>query len=82
MTCDVVEHTERKQVISLDAVVRFTSSLFRGAVAAKPVLDVNALSDYIKRDMGFMDGRGPYGDDAEAQKDADRLFNSADLPRF
>ncbi|MBP1874194.1 hypothetical protein LPJGGPFB_03315 [Ensifer adhaerens] len=82
MTCDVIEHTERKQVLSLDAVVRFTSSLFRGTVAAKPVLDVNALSDHIKRDMGFMDGRGPYGHDAEAQKDAHRLFNSDELPRI
>ncbi len=82
MTCDVIEHTERKPLLSLDAVVRFTSSLFRGAVAAKPVLDVNALSDYIKRDMGFMDGRGPYEDDAEAQKDAHRLFNSDELTRI
>ncbi len=82
MACDVIEHTERKPFLSLDAVVRFTSSLFRGAVAAKPVLDVNALSDYIKRDMGFMDGRGPYGDDAEAQKNARRLFNSDELTRI
>ncbi|OCP17259.1 hypothetical protein BC361_07240 [Ensifer sp. LC54] len=62
--------------------MRFTSTLFRGAVAAKPILDVNALSDHIKRDMGFMDGRGPYGDDAEANSDARRLFNSDELPRI
>ncbi|MGH6806792.1 MAG: hypothetical protein ACREEJ_08100 [Ensifer adhaerens] len=80
MTCDVLEHTERKQVLSLDTVTRLASTLFRGAVAAKPILDVNALSDHIKRDMGFMDGRGPYGDDAEANSDAHRLFNSDELP--
>lgn len=82
MTCDVLEHTERKPLLSLDTVVRFTSTLFRGAVAAKPILDVNALSDHIKRDMGFMDGRGPYGDDAEANSDAHRLFNGDELPRI
>ncbi|WP_112812119.1 hypothetical protein [Ensifer sp.] len=82
MTCDVIEHTERKPLLSLDAVVRFTSSLFRGAVASRPVLDVNALPDHIKRDMGFMDGRGPYGNDAEAQQSARRLFNSDELPRI
>ncbi|WP_053248156.1 hypothetical protein [Ensifer adhaerens] len=82
MTCDVLEHTERKPLLSLDTVVRLASTLFRGAVAAKPVLDVKALSDHIKRDMGFMDGRGPYGDDAEANSDAHRLFDCDELPRI
>ena len=82
MTCDVIEHTERKPLLSLDAVVRLTSTLFGRAVVAKPVLDVNALSDHIKRDMGFMDGRGPYGDDVEAQAEAHRLVNIDELPRI
>ncbi|MGF6176631.1 hypothetical protein [Ensifer sp. 4252] len=82
MTCDVLEHTERKPVLSLDAVVRFTSTLFRGAVAAKPILDVNALSDHLKRDMGFMDWHGAHEDDDEAIANSRRLLNIDELPRI
>ncbi|MBD9648110.1 hypothetical protein IB267_07055 [Ensifer sp. ENS09] len=82
MTCDNYEHTERKPFLSFEPVTRLVAGLFGGLVAAKPTLDVNALPDHIKRDMGFMDGRGPYGDDEEAMAASRRLFSVDEMPRF
>ena len=62
MTCDTYERTERKAFLSFEPVARLTAALFGGLVAPKPMLDVNTLSDHIKRDMGFMDGRDPRQD--------------------
>ncbi|MGO4622683.1 hypothetical protein AB4Z34_08870 [Ensifer sp. 2YAB10] len=82
VTCDTFEHTERKPFLLFDPVIRLAAALFGGLVAAKPTLDVGALPDHIKRDMGFMDGRGAYGDDEEAMANSRRLFSVDELPRF
>ncbi|MGE6783893.1 hypothetical protein ACQKGL_15390 [Ensifer adhaerens] len=82
MTFETFEHTERKHFLSFEPVIRLTAVLFGGLAAAKPTLDVNALPDHIKRDMGFMDGRGAYEDDDQAMAASRRLFRVDELPRF
>lgn len=82
MTCDTFERTERKPFLSREPVVRLTAALFGGLVAPKPMLDVNALSDHMKRDMGFMDVHSPHGDDEEAMANARRLLSINELPRL
>ncbi|OCP09675.1 hypothetical protein BC374_00725 [Ensifer sp. LC13] len=82
MTCDTFEHTERKPFLSIEPIVRLTAALFGGLVAPKPMLDVGALSDHIKRDMGFMDGRGAHEDDEVAMADSHRVFKIDELPRI
>lgn len=82
LTCDTFETTERRSLFSLEPVVRFVSTMFGGLVAAKSTLDVNALSDHIKRDMGFMDGRGSHEDDEVAMAESRRLFSIDELPRI
>lgn len=82
MTCETFEHTERKPFLSLEPVGRLAAALLGGLVATKPMLDVNALSDHLKRDMGFMDWRGVHEDDEEAMADSRRLLNIDELPRI
>ncbi|WP_429816296.1 hypothetical protein [Ensifer sp. B1-9] len=82
MTCDTFERTERKPFLSFEPVVRLTAALLGGLVAPKPMLDVNALSDHMKRDMGFMDVHSPHSDDEEAMANARRLLSINELPRL
>ncbi|MEI2300144.1 hypothetical protein [Ensifer sp. MJa1] len=82
MTCDTYEHTERKPFLSLEPVSRLVAALFGGLVAPKPMLDVNALSDHMKRDMGFMDVHSPHAGDEEAMANARHLLSINELPRI
>ncbi|KSV78334.1 MULTISPECIES: hypothetical protein [Sinorhizobium/Ensifer group] len=82
MSCDTFERTERKPFLSIEPVIRLTAALFGGLVAPKPMLDVNALSDHMKRDMGFMDVHSPHSDDEEAMANARRLLSINELPRI
>ncbi|NUS70655.1 MAG: hypothetical protein HOQ41_20075 [Ensifer adhaerens] len=82
MSCDAYERTERKPFLWFEPVFRLTAALFGGLTAPKPMLDVNALSDHMKRDMGFMDVHGAHRDDEEAMAAARRLFSINELPRI
>ncbi|NRP70242.1 hypothetical protein ILFOPFJJ_01121 [Ensifer psoraleae] len=59
MTCDALEHPERKVFLSIDPISRLASVLFR----PNPELDIRILSDHMKRDMGFMDWGAPRRED-------------------
>ncbi len=82
MTFETFEHTERKHFLSLEPISRLMAVLFGGLVAPKPMLDVNALSDHMKRDMGFMDVHSRHADDEEAMAGARRLLSINELPRI
>ncbi|WP_180941521.1 hypothetical protein [Sinorhizobium mexicanum] len=63
MTCDALEITERKPFLSSDLILRFASGALGLVRSCYPRLDIEALPDHMKRDMGFMDGRSPLQDD-------------------
>ncbi|MBX4929387.1 hypothetical protein [Rhizobium binae] len=43
--------------------LQFAIRLFRIAGRGHPKLDVEATPEYMKRDLGFMDGRNPFRED-------------------
>ena len=43
--------------------LRLVTSIFRIPGGRRPSLDLEATPDYLKRDLGFMDGRGPRCED-------------------
>jgi len=43
--------------------LRLAMSIFRIPGGSRPSLDLEATPDYLKRDLGFMDGRGPRCED-------------------
>lgn len=45
------------------SLLRLVMSVFRIPGASRPSLDLEATPDYLKRDLGFMDGRGPRSED-------------------
>jgi hypothetical protein len=59
MTCDALESTETKSFSSRELISRLASGLRALVRPRYPRLDVGVVSDHMKRDMGFMDGRAP-----------------------
>lgn len=43
--------------------LRLVMNVFRIPGASRPRLDLEATPDYLKRDLGFMDGHGPRCED-------------------
>ncbi|MBL3684839.1 hypothetical protein CN934_23545 [Ensifer sp. MMN_5] len=63
MSCDTLEYTERKPLLSLNGAMRLAASALRRVRGRSARLDLESTSDYMKRDLGFMDGREPRPDD-------------------
>ncbi|WP_131821012.1 hypothetical protein [Ensifer sp. LCM 4579] len=63
MTCDALERTEGKALLTRELMSRLASGMRALMRQRYPRLDIGAMSDHMKRDMGFMDGRPPRLDD-------------------
>lgn len=63
MSCDVLEYTERKPLLSFAGVVRAVAFTVRRIRGIGLRLDLDSTSDYMKKDLGILDGRMPRQDD-------------------
>ncbi|WP_083265295.1 hypothetical protein [Sinorhizobium alkalisoli] len=63
MTCDALERPERKALLPRELMSGLASGVRTLMRPSYPRLDIGAVSDHMKRDMGFMDGRPPRLDD-------------------
>lgn len=63
MTCDVLEYAERKPFLTFAGARRFASSALRRIGGRSLKLDLESTSEYMKKDLGFLDGRMPRCDD-------------------
>jgi hypothetical protein len=63
MSCDVLEYAERKPLLSFGGAMRLATSAFRRVRGRSLKLDLESTSDYMKKDLGFLDGRMPRCDD-------------------
>lgn len=63
MSCDVLEYAERKPLLSFAWAVRAVASTVRRIRGVSLRLDLDSTSDYIKKDLGILDGRMPRQDD-------------------
>ncbi len=72
MDCQAIEKYE---VRSPNVIERVRHAVSRGFTLMRPgypKLDLEVMSDYMKRDMGFLDGRDPHRDnDLPGQRIAD-----------
>ncbi|MEJ6848650.1 hypothetical protein [Sinorhizobium fredii] len=63
MICDVLEYAERKPLFSFSGAMRFAASALRRVSGRSRKLDLESTSNYMKKDLGFLDGRMPRCDD-------------------
>ncbi|ACP26148.1 hypothetical protein NGR_c23900 [Sinorhizobium fredii NGR234] len=63
MTCDVLEYAERKPLLSFGGARRFAASALRRMGGRSLKLDLESTSEYMKKDLGLLDGRMPRRDD-------------------
>ncbi|PDT49004.1 hypothetical protein CO661_06555 [Sinorhizobium fredii] len=63
MSCDVLEYAERKPHRSFAGARRFAASALRRMGGGSFKLDLESTSEYMKKDLGFLDGRMPRCDD-------------------
>ncbi len=63
MACDILETTERKPLSAFEPVSWLVSAARALMRSRHSRLDVDALSDYMKRDLGFMDWGEPRHED-------------------
>ena len=61
MSCQEADYTRRTLATPFDWWVRtLVDALLPSLHSRAPRLDVDALPDHLKRDLGFLDGRGRY----------------------
>ncbi|MEY9780400.1 hypothetical protein [Sinorhizobium fredii] len=63
MSCDVLEYAERRSLFSFSGAMRFAASALRRISGRSRKLDLESTSNYMKKDLGFLDGRMPRCDD-------------------
>ena len=63
MSCDVLEYAERKPLLSFTGAVRTVTVAFRRMRGRRLNLDLDSTSEYMKKDLGFLDGRMPRCED-------------------
>lgn len=63
MSCDVSEFAERRPFIPLGAAVRLAVAALRRMRGRSISLDLDSTSDYMKKDLGLLDGRMARRDD-------------------
>ncbi|RVH27415.1 hypothetical protein VPK21_001599 (plasmid) [Sinorhizobium kummerowiae] len=63
MSCDLTEFTERKPILPLNGIIRFAASALRRIRGRSLSLDLESTSEYMKKDLGFLDGRMARQDD-------------------
>ncbi|MBB3655090.1 hypothetical protein FHX15_000289 [Rhizobium sp. BK650] len=60
MSCHAIEE---RRFSAREALVTAIRRLARGVGSRMPRLDMDAMPDRIKRDLGFLDGRDPHYED-------------------
>ncbi|RVP56672.1 hypothetical protein [Sinorhizobium medicae] len=63
MSCDVSEFAERRPLVPLGGVVRLAASALRRMRGHSISLDLDSTADYMKKDLGLLDGRMARQDD-------------------
>jgi hypothetical protein len=63
MSCDVSEFVERKPSSAASWIIRVAASALRRMRGRRLRLDLESTSDYLKKDLGLLDGRMPRMDD-------------------
>ncbi|OAP38124.1 hypothetical protein AU381_21255 [Sinorhizobium glycinis] len=63
MSCDVLEYADRKPLVSFSGAMRLAASALRRMRGRNLKLDLDSTSEYMKKDLGFLDGRMPRRDD-------------------
>jgi hypothetical protein len=58
-----LEYAEGKPLLSFGGAMRFAASAVRRMRGRSLKLDLESTSDYMKKDLGFLDGRMPRCDD-------------------
>ena len=62
MDCQAIEKYTVPQVSWFDRVLKAVADSLAVRRPEHPRLDLEMMSDYIKRDLGYMDGRAPHPD--------------------
>ncbi|MBB3607141.1 hypothetical protein [Rhizobium sp. BK602] len=63
MACQAVEQVNIARPSALERVLTVLSKVVPGRAESAPRLDLEEMSDRLKRDLGFLDGREPYCED-------------------
>ncbi|AEG56246.1 hypothetical protein Sinme_4579 [Sinorhizobium meliloti AK83] len=63
MSCDTLEYTERKPILPANGIIRFAASALRRIRSRSLSLDLESTSEYMKKDLGLLDGRMARQDD-------------------
>ncbi|RVM54125.1 hypothetical protein CN106_01215 [Sinorhizobium meliloti] len=63
MSCDTLEYTERKPILPANGIIRFAASALRRIRGRSLSLDLESTSEYMKKDLGLLDGRMARQDD-------------------
>ncbi|MFT4180722.1 MAG: hypothetical protein QM636_02265 [Rhizobium sp.] len=63
MDCYAVEQVNVAKPSVLSRALAALSKAFPGQAEPAPRLDLEEMSDRLKRDLGFLDGREPYCED-------------------